>query len=231
MQGNSLMNFVESIMRWVTLNNLGHILATVYENVFNCGKPKPYGMVIRREGLYKCFHLKVVIFMDEIFVDMKGFEGYYKISNTGKVFSVRNNRLLNVKPKYTGYVDIELNVNKVVYYKRVHRLVAENFIPNPNNKPFVNHKDGNKQNNNVENLEWVTASENQLHAIRTGLQPKSRIGCKHRLYLGNDVMILNTNKDIMKITGLAKDRLKFIKRNKLPIPYGKYKGYFVETII
>ena len=173
----------------------------------------------------------VVMFMKEVFVDMKGYEGYYKISNTGKVFIIRLNRLLKFKPKWTGYIDIELNVNGAKSYKRVHRLVAENFIPNPYMKPFVNHIDGNKQNNCVDNLEWVNASENRLHAFRFGLQLKSRRNCRHRLFCKGDEIILDTNKDIMQLTGLTRDKLKYVKKHKIKIPYGKYKGYFVETIM
>ena len=67
---------------------------------------------------------------------------------------------------YKGYRRLYLNGKSY----REHRLIAEKFIPNPDNKPEVNHIDGNKSNNSIENLEWVTSSENQLHSYRTGLR-------------------------------------------------------------
>lgn len=109
---------------------------------------------------------------------VKGFEGEYIISSNGEIFcSIDNKRMLkNIptkkstrKDKY-GYERVMLYKNQKKYYKQVHRLVAENFIPNPNNLPQVNHKDGNKLNNNVNNLEWVSCSENINHAYDTGLR-------------------------------------------------------------
>jgi hypothetical protein len=73
-----------------------------------------------------------------------------------------------------GYLATDLYVNGVRHKKRVHRLVAEAFIPNPENKPEVNHRDGNKMNNEVANLEWVTKSENCWHAWENGFCKPSR---------------------------------------------------------
>ncbi len=72
---------------------------------------------------------------------------------------------------------------------RVHRLVASAFIPNPENKPYVNHKDGNKENNNVFNLEWVTASENAIHARQTGLLGQQQTRHIRQYNLNGDYMM------------------------------------------
>ena len=170
------------------------------------------------------------ILIEEIWKPVVGFEDYYRVSNTGKVFSIRSNRYLNQAPKHTGYRDIELNVNGKASYKRMHRLVAEAFIPNPLNKPAVNHIDGNKLNNNASNLEWVTNSENMQHAVDTGLQPYSGRNCRHRLFNDSTSIIFDYMVQVMEATGLTKDKAKEIKKNKLSIPTGKYKGFFLETV-
>lgn len=117
--------------------------------------------------------------------DVVGYEEYYAISSIGrvisyprKVWSVKNNcyanrkgRLLKQKHTYDGYRTITLHVDTIRKETMVHRLIAQAFIPNFENKAYVNHIDGNKQNNHIDNLEWVTASENCIHAIKTGLAP------------------------------------------------------------
>lgn len=108
----------------------------------------------------------VSLLMEEIWKDVVGFEGRYKISNTGKLFSIRFKRLLTGPLDEDGYRRQNL-CNGTSHVKRsIHRLVAIAFIPNPNNLPQVNHIDGNKLNNTTDNLEWCTRLYNQQHQHR-----------------------------------------------------------------
>lgn len=92
--------------------------------------------------------------------DIKNFEGLYKINNKGEIYSTKSNKKIKPIKQHTGYYHVSLCKNGKIYQKRVHRLVAQTFIPNFLNKPDVNHIDMNKSNNCVENLEWVTKKEN-----------------------------------------------------------------------
>jgi len=110
----------------------------------------------------------------EIWKDIEGFRGIYQVSNHGglKSFKAKSyGRILKNTNAKGGYYSVVLRShNGKVRFTRIHRLVAEAFIPNPNNLREVNHKDGNKQNNTVENLEWVTPSENIQDAMKRSPQ-------------------------------------------------------------
>ena len=105
----------------------------------------------------------------ETWKDIKGFEGHYQVSSIGNVKNIRTNSPLKKCKENSGYYVVYLS--KVGKSKRffIHRLIAESFVENKENKPFVNHIDGNKENNDISNLEWVTTAENNSHSVRTGL--------------------------------------------------------------
>lgn len=119
--------------------------------------------------------------MAEIWRDIPEYEGLYQISNLGNIKSQHSNRMSGQKPgkllKVTlmknGYMSLELRMGDTNKRHLVHRLIAEAFIPNPNNKPVVNHINGIKTDNRIQNLEWCTQSENIRHAIDTGLRGTS----------------------------------------------------------
>lgn len=109
--------------------------------------------------------------MQEIFKKITGYENY-EVSNLGRVRNIKTNKFL-IQKNDRDYRSVALTY-KPGFRKsfRVHRLVALSFIDNPENKPQINHRDGIKSNNNVDNLEWSTASENMLHAYSIGLMKK-----------------------------------------------------------
>ena len=145
--------------------------------------------------------------MKEVWKDINGYEGCYQVSNLGRIKSLdrmTNNQygeyfmkgriLKNSIIKEKGYCRVSLNNGNGKISKRVHRLVAEAFIPNPENKPEVNHKDGNKLNNCVSNLEWCTNKENIEHSIRTGLK-KHCNGCSNSSskFTEEDIIFIRKN--------------------------------------
>jgi len=125
--------------------------------------------------------------MEEIWKDIIGFEGKYQVSNFGNLKSLtradkhcHKDKIRNSHKINSRYVNAHLFTDKKKYSFLMHRLVALHFIPNPENKPQVNHIDGNKSNNHINNLEWCTASENMTHSVNT-LNNKSEPGINHKL--------------------------------------------------
>ena len=150
---------------------------------------------------------KQVVFK-ELPLDLNGYEAKYKITSDGRVYSEYLGDF--IKPFYSkgGYVRVKLNYGDRSKKYMVHRLVAMAFIPNPDNKPEVNHIDGDKHNNNAENLEWVTRSENIRHAFSTGLMKPSRsmLGRKNPNAgrHGKPIRIIETGEEFNSITECEK---------------------------
>lgn len=143
--------------------------------------------------------------MKEIWKDIKEYEGLYQISNTGKVRSFLTNKLLKLAINHKGYKVTYLYKNGKRKTISVHRLVAINFILNPHNYPQVNHIDGNKQNNNMDNLEWCDNDYNQRHAQKNGLN----LTCPIRLLKVTEQLEFNSIHEAFKYLGIK--------------PNGKYK--------
>lgn len=138
----------------------------------------------------------------EIWKDVKGYEEFLQISNLGRILT--KERMINrgrgkvLKPATilkpykmtTGYWGIKVEMNGIRKSFIIHRLVAEAFIPNPENKPEVNHIDSDKLNPKADNLEWVTREENRQHAIDEGRMPSTHVAKPVRIYKQNSDEVL-----------------------------------------
>lgn len=168
----------------------------------------------------------------EIWKDIKGYEGLYQVSNFGRIKSfvrnVSNPRIMKTYINRKGYIKCYIGGKS----KSIHRLVADAFIPNHKNKPQVNHIDGNKQNNNVENLEWATNSENQKHAIKCGLRSietllvKTRKAVKQFDKCGNLICRYNSVQEAARITRIWESQISACCRHDLHAKSAG--GYFWE---
>lgn len=156
--------------------------------------------------------------MEEIWKDIEGYEGLYQVSNLGRVKSlsrvvvrsstrkyISNEKLLKLCSDKAGYMIVCLSKEGTHQTLKVHRLVANAFIPNPNEKKEVNHINGIKWDNRLENLEWNTTSENQKHAYSIGLN-KGANGQRHGMSKLTDsqVKLIKLELGIVKSGELAK---------------------------
>ena len=154
----------------------------------------------------------------ETFRNIKGFEDLYKISNTGKVISLPRKKgivfrthSITLKQKTTrnGYKVVVLTKNNTTKHTSVHRLVADAFVHGKTSQKYcVNHKDGNKTNNNAKNLEWCTPKDNIIHAWRIGLINSNNIqGEKHghaKITNVQAMEILKSNKTYTELSNIYK---------------------------
>lgn len=104
--------------------------------------------------------------MEEIWKPVTGYEGLYEVSNLGRVKSLRNNIIMKDFLSNKGYKLIKLSKEKARKAYSIHRLLAQAFISNKENKKYINHLNGIRNDNNINNLEWVTGRENNLHTSR-----------------------------------------------------------------
>lgn len=159
-----------------------------------------------------------------MWIEINGYEGYYCINEIGTIKSLErvikinygtdNFRLIKEKiikesTDKNGYLLTKLSINGIRKTYKVHRLVASHFIDNPNNKPEVNHKNGIKDDNRVENLEWSTSKENSIHARETGL---THVG--EKIYCSK-----LTNDDVLNIVKLRNEGKK-LKEISMLYPVG-----------
>ena len=154
--------------------------------------------------------------MKEIWKDIKGYEGLYQVSNLGRVKSKR--KILS--PSKGEYLKVVLSKNGVEKVYTIHRLVAKAFIDNFENKPQVNHKDENKHNNVVDNLEWVTNKENMNYGTRNKrIIENKRHTFKKIIQKDKNNKIIHKWKDIVEI----QEKTKYNKHNIYKCCENKYK--------
>ncbi len=156
--------------------------------------------------------------VEEVWKNIKGYENLYQVSNLGRIKSLArysayrnskrfiNEKIMKLHKSYNGYLRVELCKNNITKKYLVHRLVAYAFLNEHDNNLEINHKDGNKQNNKIENLEWVSRSENEKHAYKIGLAKNTE---KQRIAVSN----CNKNKRIKPVIQLDKN-FNFIKEWK-----------------
>lgn len=165
--------------------------------------------------------------MKEIYKDIEGYENIYQVSNLGNVkrlsykkynkltngYSIYKERILKAQINRWGYKFVSLCKSSKVTIKQVHKLVAQTFIKNNHNYSCVNHKDGNKLNNNVDNLEWCTFKYNIQHAYQNGLMNNCKKVKQYDLNY-NFIKIYNSINEASTETGINQGNISSCIKNK-----------------
>lgn len=162
--------------------------------------------------------------------DIKGYEGLYKVTIDGRIYSTRSDIFLKLNYKKNGYVYVELNKYGQSKTHRVHRLVAETYIPNPENKEYVHHINNIKSDNNIENLEWVTTSENTKRAYDDGLIVPPNRKIYHIKLKEKIVEELNNYDELILETGYSSSTISTYIRDGVPLRKGKYENHIITSI-
>lgn len=170
---------------------------------------------------------------------MVGFKGRYQVSNTGLIRSIQDNhgryqeklKSTRIRSKTCEYLYVQLSIKDKPYHEAVHRAVAKAFITNPDNKPMVNHIDGNKLNNNVCNLEWSTCSENHTHAYANGLKKATmhQLGVKNGKTSKYNNVTFDPTRNKWKGTMKHKGKMLPQKRFDTEIEAAEYVNYLIDT--
>jgi hypothetical protein len=142
--------------------------------------------------------------MEEIWKPIDFLKNKYEVSNLGKIRNSSSKYILHTKPSKRGYSVFNCRIDGKTKLVNVHKCVAVAFIPNPNNLPQINHIDGDKTNAKVNNLEWVTAKQNNIHARETGLHKSD--GDKAVLQIKNGVIIKEyiSASEASRVTGIKR---------------------------
>ena len=171
--------------------------------------------------------------------EVPGYAGHYLVNECGEIKAIRNDVLGRSYQPHIMSQHLDKNGYHIVHFRtgahgekstsyRVHRAVAQAFIPNPQNKPEVNHKDGNKSNNSADNLEWATTKENHQHARLTGLRENVY---NHKIVkqidptTNNVVATYNSLSDAGKALGICATGISMVLSGRRK----KAGGYFWET--
>lgn len=158
----------------------------------------------------------------------KNWEDLYEVSIYGEVRNIKNKNIIKGDINSTGYRRVQMCRDGKVKKVFVHRLVAETFLNNYCEDLIVNHKDGNKLNNNISNLEWITRSENNIHAYKNNLTQYEYNGEFKIEFLDNTVYTYNSFRECERLTGINKTSLRNWVNGKSKNP--KYEKYNIKNI-
>ncbi len=186
---------------------------------------------------------KVVIYIEEVWKDINEFKGYYQVSNFGRIKSlfryvkVKNGfrsvpeKILKPKIDKDGYLHVVLQKDRKSRYLTIHRIVADTFIDNPNNLPHVNHKNENKQDNRVENLEWCTEQYNCNYGTRNlrRAESQSKEVCQYDKD-GNLIATYKNTKIASENTGIVRFNIINVCNNRRKVAGGYVWKYRKEMM-